>query len=97
MADLEGRVHRLELSVVEIREKMAAMTTEQRHILDTVQRIEGSVAAVKKSVDDMPTIAKALHDPKVVLMLFAMFGGAAGVDTVIGNLMASAPVAEAAP
>ena len=38
MADLEGRVHRLELSVVEIREKMAAMTTEQRHILDTVQR-----------------------------------------------------------
>ncbi len=97
MADLEGRVHRLELSVVEIREKMAAMTTEQRHILDTVQRIEGSVAAVRKSVDDMPTLAKALHDPRVILLLFAMFGGAAGADTVIGSLMSAAPAAEAGP
>lgn len=86
MPNLETRVHSLESTVGGIREKMAGITTEQRHILDTCQRIDACLQDVNKKVDQIPNAQKMFSDPRFILILVTLFGGALGIDTVATSL-----------
>ena len=48
-----------------------------------------------RSIEEIPRISSLIRDPRTVLLLVALFGGAVGVDTVAASLVSS--VAEASP
>jgi len=96
MPNLETRVHTLEATVGGIREKMASVETEQRHILDTCQRIDACLQDVNKKVDRIPDATKLFSDPRFILILVTLFGGALGIDTMAYSL-ANPSVAAPAP
>jgi|TARA_R110000744_G_scaffold187259_9_gene306702 hypothetical protein len=93
--DLPVRVLHLEHSVSSIREQMAQLATEQKHVTRTLDRVDQRTEAMCRSIEEIPRISSLIRDPRTVLLLVALFGGAVGVDTVAASLVSS--VAEASP
>ena len=94
--DLPARVLHLEHSVSSIREQMAQLATEQKHVMRTLDRVDQRTESMCRTIEDIPKISGLLKDPRTVLLLMAIFGGAVGVDTVAASLLNPAMAVEAA-
>ena len=98
--DLPARGLHLEHSVSSIRENMAQLATEQRHLVKTMERVDQRTERICKGIENMPSVRSLFKDPRMILLLIAICGGAVGVDTVAMSLIAplsAQPAAIATP
>lgn len=96
--DIPTRVLHLEHSVSDVRETIAQLTAEQRHLTKTMDRVDKRTEVICESLSDLPSFSRVLKDPRALFLIFILFSGAVGADTAAaGFLRALAPVEAVVP
>tara|TARA_R110002020_G_scaffold128580_8_gene288198 strand:+ start:262 stop:564 length:303 start_codon:yes stop_codon:yes gene_type:complete len=95
--DINARVLYLEQSVSSVRETIAQLSADQKHLTRTLDRVDSRTETMCSRLESMPIAANLLKDPRAIFLLFALFGGAVGADTVAASLINSASATAEAP